>query len=92
MGAITMEVIHMSTGYWLATPSTKIWMLFVIMSCVTTWALTIYYIKTEEVIRVDLVIANAVLKISSEHCIKIKAKNFTARADGGQAQAGCARK
>ncbi len=79
-----------TTRYWLATPATKIWFLFLILGCITTWALTIdHYKLRSELKALDFAIAEMVIKAGSDFCHKIKAKNFMARYDLGSASSGC---
>ena len=80
----------MTIRYWLATSATWIWFLFLILSCITTWAVTInhYKLKTEtKDLQLEIVIE--VLKSGSNFCTKIKAKNYMARVDMGTAASGC---
>ncbi len=79
----------MSIKYQICSASNQIWLLLMTMAIVTTYSLTIYYIKDQ--VTVDIEIARAVLSTSSAHCIEIKAKNYMTRADGGQVQGGCSR-
>ncbi len=82
----------MTIGYQFKSATNQIWVILLTLACLITYYATMHYNEQKaNVIAVDLAIAKEVLDKSSEHCIKIKAKNFMARADGGQVQGGCAR-
>jgi len=82
-----------TTRYWLSSPSTKVWILVLILCSALAVMTTLYLIKLKpEAKALDLAIAEAVLKAGSDHCKLIKSRNFIARSSGLEAQAGCSRK
>lgn len=80
------------TRYWLASPATKIWIMFCILLIALTAISTMYYLKPKPNINaLDLEIAKETLKNGSAFCMSIKAKNYVARASGMDVSAGCSR-
>lgn len=81
-----------TTSYWLSSPATKIWLLFIVMACTTTWALTLYIHKPKpETRELNMEVVKATHDIAFKFCKSIGSKNFLAQSSGLEVQAGCAR-
>ncbi len=81
-----------TTGYWLKSPATKIWFIFILLTNVITWSMTRYYDKKMPVRELDIAIVVKVLEKADKHCKGMKARTFKVRASGLVVDAGCSKK
>jgi len=81
-----------TTRYWLSSPSTKVWILVLILCSALAVMTTLYYGKVQSTRELDEKIAKMVLDAGREFCMKIKSRNYLARASGLEIQSGCAPK
>lgn len=80
-----------NTRYWLSSPATKIWFLFLVMTSAVTYTTTKYYNKKIPTRELDIAVVVKVLEQADKYCKGMKARTFTVRASGLVVDAGCSK-